>query len=126
MASPAQFLVTPKGKGPRFRTPSTTALDQLNRDREQQRKHDEASRKRIEERRVSERLELARKEKASVDDRRDEPSLEDDAAVARNWGLWHSEQEARRLNLHLQKQNIERDRAGIGAGIRGEVRGGAE
>ncbi|KAH7378937.1 hypothetical protein BKA64DRAFT_765884 [Cadophora sp. MPI-SDFR-AT-0126] len=147
------------------------SLDQLNRDREQQRKHDEASRKRIEQRRVSERLELARKEKTSVDDRkeemifdgdatvarnwelwrseqkarrektsvddrreeasvddrreepsvdgrREEPSLEEDATVARNWGLWRSEQQARRLNL--QKQKIVRDRAGMGAGMRGE------
>ncbi|KAL5325364.1 hypothetical protein ACEPPN_006489 [Leptodophora sp. 'Broadleaf-Isolate-01'] len=94
------------------------SLDQLNRDREQQRKHDEASRKRIEQRRVSERLELARKEKTSVDDRKEEMIFDGDATVARNWELWRSEQKPRRL--HLQKQKIVRDRTGMGAGMRGE------
>ncbi|KAH9222264.1 hypothetical protein DL95DRAFT_402239 [Leptodontidium sp. 2 PMI_412] len=66
------------------------------------RARESSSRKRIEQRRVSERLELARMEKTSVDDRRKETSLDGDATVARNWEVWRSEQKPRRL--HLQKQ----------------------
>ncbi|KAH6721085.1 hypothetical protein BKA61DRAFT_567690 [Leptodontidium sp. MPI-SDFR-AT-0119] len=82
------------------------------------RARESSSRKRIEQRRVSERLELARREKTSVDDRRKETSLDGDATVARNWEVWRSEQKPRRL--HLQKQKIVRDRTGMGAGMRGE------
>ena len=79
-------------------------LDEQIRDREQQRKHDKASIKRTEQRRVNEQLESARKE---------ETSLDSHATIERDWELWRLEDKARRLGQHWQKSL--RDRAGIRA-----------
>ncbi|PVH67795.1 hypothetical protein DL98DRAFT_637052 [Cadophora sp. DSE1049] len=92
-------------------------VDELQQGREQQRKHDKASRKRIEQRRVSEQLELARREKMSLDDRREETSLDRDTIVARNWELAFRAESASSAST---KQKIVQDRTGMGVGVRGE------
>jgi hypothetical protein len=79
-------------------------LEERFREREQQRKHDEAAIKRIEQRKVAEQLGAARREKSSLDSY---PNVE------RDWELWRLEDKARRLKQRDQKTL--RDRAGIRA-----------
>ncbi|KAH6704177.1 hypothetical protein BKA61DRAFT_617999 [Leptodontidium sp. MPI-SDFR-AT-0119] len=92
------------------------SLDDQIRDQEKQRKLDEASIKRIEQRRVTERLELARREETSHD--------RDATVVAQDWELWRSEDRARRR--HLYEQEILRTGNGMRAGIRSESAGSSD
>lgn len=82
------------------------------REREQQRKHDEAAIKRIEQRKVAEQLATSRGET-----RREEPRLSSPATVARNWELWRLENKARRLEQREQTAGPRAKRRLVGKGV---------
>lgn len=106
MPSPAEYLVTPPASqvhsSPKFGEPD---LREKILERDRQRKLDAAAATRLEKRRVKERLESARGEKARLD------SL---ATIQQAQDLWRLKDEARALKLCEQKKM--RDEAGIRAG----------